>query len=55
MAYEIARNINGLLDGRKPISTESEARVVAQAMANEHCEAFQLWDSTRMIDVISPE
>jgi hypothetical protein len=52
--YEIARNSSGLLDGRKPFENEGEARATAQALADEHGEAFQLWDSARMIDVICP-
>lgn len=55
MAFEIARNSTGLLDGRKPIQCESSARATAAALANEHGEAFQLWDDTRLIDVISPD
>lgn len=50
--YEIARNRTGLLDGRKPVSTESEARVIARNLAQEQGEAFQVWDETRLIDVI---
>lgn len=54
MFFEIARNSTGLLDGRLPIPCEAEARAVAAALAEEHGEAFQLWDNKRMIDVISP-
>lgn len=54
MFFEIARNSSGLLEGRKPISTEVEARTVAAALAQERGEAFQLWNDTRMIDVIGP-
>ena len=54
MVYEIAINSTGLLEGRTPIATESEARAVAAALAREHGEAFQLWDEKKMIDVICP-
>lgn len=53
--YEIACNASGLLEGRKPISNEADARMEAQRLANERGEAFQLWDSSRMLDVIDPE
>ena len=52
--FEIARNSTGLLDGRQPIHTEEGARNEAQQLANQHGEAFQLWDRTRLIDVIEP-
>lgn len=52
--FEIARNSTGLLDGRKPIQSESEARRTAQTLADQEGTAFQLWDSVRMIDVICP-
>lgn len=53
--FEIARNSSGLLDGRKPVSTEAEARDLARALANRDGEAFQVWDDTKMLDVISPD
>lgn len=54
MFYEIARNSTGLLDGRKPVTSEAQARAIATALAQEHGEAFQIWDNRRMIDVIAP-
>jgi hypothetical protein len=55
MLYEIARNSTGLLDGRRPVATEVEARSVAADLSKEHGEAFQVWDSNHLIDVIGPE
>lgn len=53
--FEIARNCTGLLDGRQPYQTEAGARAQAQALANNSGEAFQLWNSSRIIDVIAPQ
>lgn len=50
--YEIARNRTGLLEDRKPVGTEAEARAMAVTLAQEQGEAFQVWDETRLIDVI---
>lgn len=55
MFFEIARNSTGLLDSRLPIPCEAEARAAAAALAEEHGEAFQLWDHKRMIDCDFPQ
>ena len=55
MFYEIARNNTGLLEGRKPVSTEAGARSIAASLANQHNDAFHAWDSDRLIDVIGPD
>lgn len=52
--FEIARNNTGLLEGRKPVATEKEARLIAANLAHETGEAYQVWNSERMIDVIVP-
>lgn len=53
--YEIARNSTGLLDGRKPVRTEVEARIIAARLAQQQGEAFQIWDNARLLDVICPK
>ena len=55
MMYEIACNNTGLLEGRKPVESETEARAIAFSLAKERGEAFQLWDQAQMIAVIRPD
>lgn len=50
--FEIARNSTGLVEGRQPVPTENEARAIAAALVAQTGEAYQLWDATRMVDVI---
>ncbi|ART57226.1 hypothetical protein CBP36_20175 (plasmid) [Acidovorax carolinensis] len=53
--YEVANNNSGMLEGRKPVSTEVEARAIAAALAKEHGHAYQVWGPAGMIDVVDSE
>lgn len=50
--FEIACNASGLLEGRKPLNTEAEARTIAYSLSQERGEAFQVWGPMGLIDVI---
>ncbi|MGF6996753.1 hypothetical protein [Paraburkholderia sp. GAS32] len=53
--FEVARNSTGLVDGREPLPTEVEARIIAATLAVQHGEAFQVWGNKSLLDVIGPE
>ena len=55
MFFEIACNNTGLVEGRKPMASEAEARTLGAKLAEQRKESFQLWDSKSLICVISPK
>lgn len=53
--FEVAQNSSGLLEGRKPVSTEAEASAIALKLAQDRGEAFQVWGPKGLIDVIDAD
>lgn len=53
--YEVAKNSSGLLEGRKPVETEAEARTMAIELAAATGEAYQVWGPSGLIDVIASD
>lgn len=52
--FEVAQNSSGMLEGRKPMATEARARELAQSLASQRNESFQVWGPTKLLDVIDP-